>query len=71
MAASIVAKNALWLGGFSALGEPPHWLAVACKILYPDKVSEDIRAQTREFYAMFYHRTPSDAQIDNVLAGRD
>ena len=45
-----------------------RWLA---KILYPDKVSEDIRAQTREFYAMFYHRTPSDAQIDNVLAGRD
>lgn len=45
-----------------------RWLG---KILYPDKFPEDIRAQTREFYAMFYHRTPSDAQIDNVLAGRD
>jgi iron complex transport system substrate-binding protein len=45
-----------------------RWLA---KILYPDKFPEDIRAQTREFYAMFYHRTPSDAQIDHVLAGRD
>ena len=45
-----------------------RWLA---KILYPDKFPEDIRAQTREFYTMFYHRTPSDAQIDNVLAGRD
>ena len=45
-----------------------RWLA---KILYPDKFPEDIRAQTRDFYAMFYHRTPSDAQIDHVLAGRD
>src|SRR5262245_54550134 len=44
------------------------WLA---KILYPDRFPEDMRAQTREFYAMFYHRTPDDAQIDHVLAGRD
>jgi iron complex transport system substrate-binding protein len=44
------------------------WLA---KILYPDKFPEDIRALTREFYARFYHRTPNDAQIDHVLAGRD
>jgi len=44
------------------------WLA---KILYPDKFSEDMRALTRDFYAMFYHRTPDDAQIDHVLAGRD
>jgi iron complex transport system substrate-binding protein len=40
------------------------WLA---KILFP----EDLRALTREFYARFYHVTPSDAQIDRVLAGRD
>jgi len=45
-----------------------RWLT---KILYPDRFPEDIRAQTRDFYAMFYHRTPSDAQIDHVLAGRD
>jgi iron complex transport system substrate-binding protein len=45
-----------------------RWLA---KILYPDKFPEDIRAQTRDFYAMFYHHTPSDAQIDHVLAGRE
>jgi len=45
-----------------------RWLA---KILYPDRFPEDIRAQTRDFYAMFYHRTPNDAQIDHVLAGRD
>jgi len=44
------------------------WLA---KILYPDKFPEDLRALTRDFYTMFYHRTPSDAQIDHVLAGRD
>jgi iron complex transport system substrate-binding protein len=45
-----------------------RWLA---KILYPDKFPEDMRALTREFYTMFYHRTPDDAQIDHVLAGRD
>lgn len=45
-----------------------RWLA---KILYPDKFPEDMRALTRDFYTMFYHRTPDDAQIDHVLAGRD
>jgi iron complex transport system substrate-binding protein len=44
------------------------WLG---KILYPDLFPEDLRAQTREFYTRFYHVTPSDAQIDRVLAGRD
>ena len=44
------------------------WLA---KILYPDRFQEDMRALTRDFYTMFYHRTPSEAQIDHVLAGRD
>jgi iron complex transport system substrate-binding protein len=44
------------------------WLA---KILYPDKFPEDMHALTRDFYTMYYHRTPSDAQIDHVLAGRD
>jgi iron complex transport system substrate-binding protein len=43
------------------------WLA---KILYPDRFAEDMRALTREFYARFYHVTPSDAQIERVLAGR-
>jgi iron complex transport system substrate-binding protein len=45
-----------------------RWLA---KILYPDKFPEDMRALTRDFYTMFYHRTPDDTQIDHVLAGRD
>jgi iron complex transport system substrate-binding protein len=44
------------------------WLA---KILYPDLFAEDLRALTRDFYARFYHVTPSEAQIDRVLAGRD
>ncbi len=45
-----------------------RWLA---RILYPDKFLEDMRTLTRDFYTIFYHRTPSDAQIDYVLAGRD
>jgi len=45
-----------------------HWLA---KIFYPDIFPEDMRALTREFYDLFYHVTPSDEQIDRVLAGRD
>jgi iron complex transport system substrate-binding protein len=44
------------------------WLG---KILYPNLFPEDLRALTREFYTRFYHVTPSDAQIDRVLAGRD
>jgi len=43
------------------------WLA---KIFYPDHFDEDIRALTREFYSLFYHVTPSDADIDRVLDGR-
>jgi iron complex transport system substrate-binding protein len=44
------------------------WLA---KILYPDRFPEDLRALTLDFYTRFYHVTPSSAQIDHVLAGRD
>jgi iron complex transport system substrate-binding protein len=44
------------------------WLA---SILYPQRFLEDLRMLTREFYARFYHVVPSDAQIDQVLAGRD
>ena len=45
-----------------------RWLG---KILYPDLFPEDLKAQTREFYRRFYHVTPSDAQLERVLAGRD
>ena len=44
------------------------WLA---KILYPERFPEDLRVLARDFYARFYHVTPTDAQIDQVLAGRD
>jgi iron complex transport system substrate-binding protein len=43
------------------------WLA---QIFYPDHFKEDMREITRDFYARFYHVTPSDADIDSVLAGR-
>ena len=44
------------------------WLA---KILYPDRFPEDLRALGRDFHTRFYHVTPSEAQLDHVLAGRD
>jgi iron complex transport system substrate-binding protein len=43
------------------------WLA---KILYPDRFPENIRALTENFYQLFYHVRPTEAQIDRVLAGR-
>jgi iron complex transport system substrate-binding protein len=43
------------------------WLA---KIIYPELFPEDLRVLTRDFYKRFYHRTPTDAQIEHVLAGR-
>ena len=43
------------------------WLA---KIIYPELFPEDLRALTRDFYTLFYHRTPTDVQIEHVLAGR-
>ena len=43
------------------------WLA---KAFYPDKFPEELRPLTREFYQRFYHMSPSDAQIDNVLSGQ-
>jgi iron complex transport system substrate-binding protein len=45
-----------------------RWLA---QILYPDHFKEDIRTQTPEFYTRFYHVTPTDADLDRVLAGRE
>jgi iron complex transport system substrate-binding protein len=44
-----------------------RWLA---KILYPELFPEDLRPLARDFYTRFYHVTPSDTQIDRVLAGR-
>ncbi|MDR3421734.1 MAG: ABC transporter substrate-binding protein [Xanthobacteraceae bacterium] len=44
------------------------WLA---KIFYPDRFPEDINALARHFYTVFYHVTPTAAQIGRVLAGGD
>jgi iron complex transport system substrate-binding protein len=44
------------------------WLA---KSLYPERFPEDLRTLMADFYTRFYHVTPSSAQIDHVLAGRD
>jgi iron complex transport system substrate-binding protein len=43
------------------------WLA---KVLYPEQFPEDLKPITRDFYQRFYHMTPTDAQIEAVLAGR-
>ena len=41
------------------------WLA---KIFYPDRFPEDIKPLARDFYTMFYHVTPTAAQIERVFA---
>lgn len=43
------------------------WLA---KALYLDQFHEDLRPLTRDFYQRFYHLTPTNAQIDDVLGGQ-
>ena len=59
---------------FGWVDEPPaanrliglRWLA---KLLYPQHFPEDIRAEARRFYALFYQQDPTDAQLDELLAG--
>jgi iron complex transport system substrate-binding protein len=59
---------------FGWADEPPaanrliglRWLA---KLLYPAQFPEDIRAEARRFYTLFYQQTPSEAQLDQLLAG--
>ncbi|MCW2240156.1 iron ABC transporter substrate-binding protein [Azospirillum canadense] len=43
-----------------------RWLGA---VLYPDLFPEDLREETRRFHALFYHRDPTDQQIDALLAG--
>ena len=58
---------------FSWLDNPPApnrvigllWLG---KLLYPTAFLQDIRAEARRFYALFYQQEPSDAQLDGLLA---
>jgi iron complex transport system substrate-binding protein len=57
---------------FSWLDDPPApnrligllWLG---KLLYPAAFPQDIRAEARRFYALFYQQEPSDAQLDGLL----
>jgi len=41
------------------------WLG---KLLYPASFPQDIRAEARRFYALFYQQEPNDAQLDGLLA---
>src|SRR5512145_59202 len=41
------------------------WLA---GLFYPDRLGGDLRETTREFYRLFYHVTPSDAELDTLIA---
>src|SRR5262249_14564326 len=43
-----------------------EWLGRA---LYPERFLGDLREAARAFYALFYHRAPTDAQLDQLLAG--
>jgi iron complex transport system substrate-binding protein len=42
------------------------WLG---KVFYPERFPEDLKALTRDFYTLFYHVTPTPAQIERVTAG--
>jgi iron complex transport system substrate-binding protein len=42
-----------------------RWLA---RVLYPEQFPEDIRPAVRDFYTRAYHQTPTDAQLDALLA---
>jgi iron complex transport system substrate-binding protein len=42
------------------------WLG---RIFYPEQFPEDLRQETRAFYTLFYHRAPTEAQLDVLLAG--
>ncbi|MGQ0752100.1 MAG: iron ABC transporter substrate-binding protein [Betaproteobacteria bacterium] len=42
-----------------------RWLA---RVLYPDAFPEDLRPIVRDFYTRCYHQTPTDAQLDQLLA---
>lgn len=57
---------------FGWVDEPPgpnrliglRWLA---HLLYPRLFPEDLRAETRRFYELFYHQAPTDTQLDQLL----
>ena len=45
-----------------------RWLT---RVLYPELFPEDLRPIVREFYTLFYHQTPSEQQLNELLAGVD
>jgi iron complex transport system substrate-binding protein len=42
------------------------WLG---RVLYPEAFPEDLRAETRNFYQLFYHRAPDERQLNELLRG--
>jgi iron complex transport system substrate-binding protein len=41
------------------------WLA---GLFYPDRLGHDLREAAQEFYRLFYHVDPSDAELDRLIA---
>ena len=41
------------------------WLA---KLFYPDAIAGDLRDRVREFHTLFYQQTPTDSDLDGLLA---
>ena len=41
------------------------WLA---DLFFPNRLHMDLRAEARAFYGLFYHRAPSDPELDGLLA---
>jgi len=39
------------------------------RVLYPESFDGNLRAAVRDFYARMYHRVPTDAQLEQLLAG--
>ena len=38
-------------------------------VLYPEMFHEDLRAETRNFYSLFYHRPPDEKQLNELFSG--
>jgi iron complex transport system substrate-binding protein len=73
-----VQKNRVYLSPslpYGWIDDPPSlnrtlglvWLT---RLFFPDRFPGDIRADTREFYKLFYQVDVSDAQLDQLLPGK-
>lgn len=73
--AAVKAKNVYEtpFAPFNWMDRPPSvnrvlgvmWMA---NLLYPKQYKIDIKAKTKEFYALFYHRKLTDAEVKEILA---